>query len=132
MHSKLNLINSSARLNRQPTFKCPHKQNIRTTKRGSSVINTESTVGDRILTVHSWENLPWDNGSHFHIKLYLSRWKMLKQNTGFLLAICTPCSLPKTFQTFRVYYIHCNTLENSPQSQISQIRLTVKLAKYIF
>ena len=32
MHSKLHLINFSARLNRQSTFKYPHKQNIRATK----------------------------------------------------------------------------------------------------
>lgn len=98
MHSKLNLSTPLQGWTGNPPLNVPqtkHKNN----KRGSRVINTESTVGDRILTVHSWENLPRDNGSHFHIKLYLSRWKMLKQNTGFLLAIFMPHSLPKLFQT---------------------------------
>lgn len=98
MHSKLNFTSLQGWTS-NPPLNIPTNKTQEQQKRFQSVINTESTVGDRILTVHSWENLPRDNGSHFHIKLYLSRWKMLKQNTGFLLAIFIPHSFPKTFQT---------------------------------
>lgn len=99
-HSKSNFVNSPARLNRQATLRCPHKRNTGATKDvpacDKSCVHSRWRQG---LTVHSWENLPWDNGSHFHIKLYLPRWKMPTQNTGFLLAGSPPHSFPKTLHT---------------------------------